>query len=625
MKLKLIQLWVGKIPDYFWFHYETTKNLNNVEFLIFTDSNLVVDSNNYRIIPITKFEIEEKVSLMLNYKYKISNSKKINDLKSCLGELFEEYLTDSDFFGFYDIDTLFGDFQKWVFPHMNEYDVISFADSVYHNRLCGPLTIFKNTYKNRTLYRKKINEFINILNNDNIEAFEEHQLSQIALEECKVKLIYDSTNCETHNGGKNTYEAYWCGNQVFVNGEEKLLYHFYRKNHTKFQKIGNTISAYYNKVLVEDFLWVVHFSENYETLLPYLIDSIKKYSNRKCVLYSINYTPSFVFKTQFESEQFIFRRIDIIPGIKDDRGRDSKIMNSKPLILMDAIKSFPNKKFVHIDTDIYLTTNADDITKYFNDLENYPLINSHIHDTVWLRNIVPNEEWSSPIHILLSNINKNIEPVYPRRKCNIIVFDYRSYWFFEEQMKLYEQFKDSGIPGILSIFDEDTANAVLSINELTKCLPLVDIEDSYTINIEKYTDLNHPFHMTGISPNVVLPKTKKDILFFHGFKNVSDYEMIQKEYGKSVLENEEFIVSYKDNTMLFEKNSFIFNKKFETYVDFIMYDDDLNQVLTLLNQEIYNHWVFFVSEIILKKGKYVVKIIESNSKQCIFNDVILIK
>ena len=167
------------------------------------------------------------------------------------------------------------------------------------------------------------------------------------------------------------------------------------------------------------------------------MDSIKKYSNRKCVLYSINYTPDFLFKTQYETDQFIFRRIDMEPGPLDNRGRDSRIMNSKPIILMDAIKAFPGKKFVHIDTDIYLTSNSDNITKYFDRLENYPLMNSHIHDVMYLSGVRPDEEWTSSLHVLLNAMEENNSPVFPRRKCNVIVFDEGSYWFFEEQMKLY--------------------------------------------------------------------------------------------------------------------------------------------------------------------------------------------
>lgn len=622
MKLKLLQLWLGKIPDYFWFHYETTKNIKNVEFLIFTDTDLVVDSKNYTIIPVTKDEIEKKVSSMLRYEYRIYNFRKINDLKSCLGELFEEHLIGCDYFGFYDIDTMFGDFQKWIFPHMGEYDVISFADSVFHNRLCGPLTIIRNNYDNLRLYRKKLIEFQNSLNSESIHAFEEHQLSQIFLENLKVKLIYDSTNCETLNGGKNTYNAYWSGNKVFVNNEEKLLYHFYRKNHTKFQKIGNIVSAFYDKKFIDDFLWVVHFSENYETLLPYLMDSIKKYSNRKCVLYSINYSPTFTFKTQYESEQFIFRRIDIPPGELDFRGRDQSIMCSKPVILMDAIDSFPDKKFVHIDTDIYLTENADDIIKFFPRIENYPLMNSHIHDVMYVSNIVPNEEWTSPLHVLLEEMNVEDSLIFPRRKCNIIVFDERCRWFFEEQMIVYHIHNNSR-PGIFTFQDEDSANALIVKYQLKNVLPLLDIEESYDLEMEKI--YNYSYNMTGTSPFVELPKNINDFLFFHGFKKTEDYEKIKKEYGASTLECEEMIVTYSNNTILFEKNSFMTTKKIEQVVDFVIFELDGTELFRLGGQYFYNYWYFYLSDITLVPKKYLIKIYETNTQKCVFNDILEVK
>ena len=623
MKLKLIQLWLGEIPGYFWHHYETTKNLRDVEFLIFTDSDLRVDSSNYKIIYVTREEIEKKVSLMIGFDYRIISAKKTNDLKSCLGELFEEYLIDCDFYGFYDIDTLFGDFQKWIFPYMEKYDVISFADSIYHNRLGGPLTIIKNTPENVRMYRKKLEEFILSLNNEDIDAFEEHQLSAIFLEYRNVKLLYDSTNCETDNGGKNTYDAYWSGGKVFIKGKEKLLYHFYRKDHTKFQIIGNSICAFYDKKYIDDFLWVVHFSEKYETLLPYLMNSIKKYSNRKCVFYSINYSPNFAYQTQMESDQFIFRRIDMEPGPLDVRGRDTRIMNSKPLILMDAIKSFPGKKFVHIDTDIYLTSNADDITRFFDRIGNYPLMNSHVHDVMYISGIRPDEEWTSPLHVLLEAMEEKNNPIFPRRKCNIILFDDRSYWFFQEQMELYERFKDSKIPGILAIFDEDTANSLLAKYQLPKSLPLLDIEEIYNLEMEKI--YNYSYNMTGTSPRTEIPKSINDLLFFHGFKSPSDYEKIEEEYGSHTLENEEMVLRYSNRTISFEKNSFMSTKKIESLVDFVVYDLKGVELFRLSQQDFYRYWLFYISGIELKSGKYEVKILESNTGKCIFKDLLEIK
>lgn len=619
MKLKLIQLWLGPIPDYFWLHYETTKNLN-VDFLFVTDQDIELDSKNYEVIKTSAEEIQNCLSLVLNTDFKIKNNKKVCDLKACLGHLYESYTEGYDYVGVYDIDTLFGDLDKFVLPYIGEYDFISIGDIQIHNRLSGPFLIFKNTRELRELYIGE--EFIRCFDSEEVQCFEEQVISRIAMENFSVKLI-DSSNSNSSNGGKNEYESLWSGGKVFVQGEEKLLYHFYRKNHTKFQRIGNIISSSYNKVYMDDFLWVVHFSEKYEFLLPYLIDSIKKYSNRKCVLYSINYTPNFLFKTQFESDQFIFRRIDMEPGPSDYRGRDQTIMCSKPVILMDAIDSFPGKKFVHLDTDIYLTANSDDIVKYFDRIENYPLMNSHIHDVMYISGVRKDEEWTSPLHILLEAMGETNDPVFPRRKCNIILFDEKSRWFFQEQMDLYHEHKESR-EGIFLFQDEDSANALLAKYQFRNSLPLIDMEESYNLNMEKI--YNYSYNMTGTSPWAELPKNINDFLFFHGFKSPSDYEKIQEEYGSSTLENEEMILNYSSGTISFEKNSFLTTKRnIDSLVDFVVYLPGGEEILRLSSQEFHKYWMFYISSIILSSGKYTVKIFESISSRCIYNDVIEIK
>jgi hypothetical protein len=161
--------------------------------------------------------------------------------------------------------------------------------------------------------------------------------------------------------------------------------------------------------------------------------------------------------------------------------------------------------------------------------------------------------------------------------------------------------------------------------QLQKSLPLIDIENSYDIDISRFTDKNHPFNHTDISSYVILPKTKNDTLFFHGFKSDSEYDNIKKNYGNSVLECEEMCVTYKDNTIFFEKNSFLTSKIINENVDFIVRDLNGNIVEKLENQELFNYWVFYISNVFLDKKYYIIEIIKSSSKQKIYGNILFLE
>lgn len=611
-KVALIQCWIGPIPDYFWFHYETTKNIYGIDFYLFTDQNIKLDAENYFVNHINIDSIENIVNQRLNTQIRILSNKKVCDLKASLGDIFYEYIKEYQYFGFYDIDTLFGDTHKYILSEIGNYDVISTGNEIYHNRIGGPFCILKNTDELRTLYKSE--EFINCFSHDWVDCFEEGFLNHKLLEKYSVKIIYDM-NCESDNGGKNTYDAFFSGGKLFSNNREIFLYHFYRKNTTKLNKVGNVITAGYDKKFINDFYWVVSFTKDYEKLFSGFADSMKKYSNRKCIVYSINYDylPDF---NLINSEQFIFRRIDIIEGDKDYMGRDINIITSKPKINLDALDYSPNSKFVSIDVDSYLTSNSDEIKKYFNHLENYPLFNSHVWDVVNLKNIVHGQEWSSPLHILADEMGVNVE-VFPRRKTNVAVFDVQSKWFFEEQMNIYSNYKNIK-EGILALHDEDTANIILNKNKYTKSLPLVDTEDVNYIDFDLISNYNFSEHLEK-------PKTKNDILFFHGIKNQNRVKELIENYGKSVIECEEFYIQYRDGKVSFEKNSFLTTKNFSNVVSFKIYDKNDNLVFNLSGMEIRNYFYFFIDSLFLEKGDYVIKITEDKDDFCIFRDILSIK
>ena len=615
----LIQVWLGKIPDYFWFHYETTKDIIGFDFILFTDQDIKLDSKNYTVVNTTKDDIEIRLSGKLNYDIKISNNKKTCDLKAAFGDIFEEYLVDYDYFGCYDIDTLFGDVYNGVKPYLDHYDFITIGEETFHNRLSGPFLIIKNTQDLRDLYKK--GDYIGCMLSDNVECYEEHTLSDLAKEKYKVRIV-NSMNCESENGGKNTYDVCWSGGKLMVGDVEKHLYHFIRKDHTIFQKVGNKIFGRYDKKFIDDFYWVFGFTENYSHTISFLMDSINKYSNRKCIIYSINFDYNIPNKF-LTSDQFIFKRIDIESGKKDSRGRDENIISCKPKLMVDVINFLPNKKFIFIDSDVYLTTASDDFASYFNQLENYPLINQHTHDRLYLCNIIEGENWTSTVDILAEAANVEVN-VFPRRKTNVMLFDKNSEWFFKEQLQMYEEYKDSR-HGIFTLHDEDSANVILSKYGLNKSLHLCDIEESSNINMSKFTDMNHPFHATELSEHLILPSHQNDVFCFHGLKYDWQYKNIQDDYGNSVIDCEEILVYYRNNSIFFEKNSFLTTKKINETVDFIVKNNTGEIVVELKNQKLFEYWIFFVSNIWLNNETYGIEILKSLSREKIYNNILIIK
>jgi hypothetical protein len=173
---------------------------------------------------------------------------------------------------------------------------------------------------------------------------------------------------------------------------------------------------------------------------------------------------------------------------------------------------------------------------------------------------------------------------------------------------------------IIHIFDEDIVNSLIWKYQLNRVLPLIDMEEFYDLDFSNLQ--NYSYHTTDYSAHVKLPKTVDDFLIFHGYKKQEDYEKIKSNYGNGVLNIQDFIISYENNILFFKKNNFLNNKKIANKVDFNLYDEKFNLIFSLQNQEIYNYWTFYISDIFLKNSKINIRIVESESNRLIYKNTL---
>ena len=615
-KVLLLQMWFGPIPEYFKYHLATTRDLEGFDFLIITDDlSFQVDAQNYRVVNFTAEDFVIRFFQKTGRAAGLRFQKKASDFKICLADIFSEYCEGYTHVGFYDIDTLFSKMNRVREELVNDWDFITLADEIYADRLNGPLVIFKNEPNLVKAYQTE-KCYFDLENSDKTDC-DEKSYSDHIIQNYRVKKIWACRNLDPKTHGLIEYHCKWQNGNLTSMGRDLEQYHFYNKDTTKFVQLDdNTILAAYNKTLVKDFYWVTCFTENYTSIGENMLRSIVRHSNRPCLVYTVNFDWA-IPDDLLASEQFLVRRFDLTKDKMNRLDRNS-YMNAKPLYLIDAIDFLPDAKFIYVDADSSITASADQLRDKFSDLDNYPLINSHTHDDILVR---VNGEWINSLQILLSQMNVE-RTAYPRRKCNLMLFDSRSLWFFKEQIGLFDEHIDSQ-PNIFALHDEDSANAILSKYRLTKGLPVIDIEEVWDLDLSKYS--SYSYSVSENSKNSILPTGPNQVAIFHQLKSQEAFDQINNYYGKSVICQDEIIIKYENSSFIWQRNVPEVKSKIPELLDFIIYGETGNQIFKLENQRFRDYWVFCVWNLPLNPGLYPTQIVDSNSGRILYSEILQIK
>lgn len=147
MKIVLIIPYFGKFPEYFNVFLNSCKYNKDYTWLIYTDNQ---EKYVYPQNVIKKFisyeQVKEKIAHKFDFSFEIKYYHKLCDLKPAYGYIFEEDIKDFDFWGFCDMDLIWGDLNKFITPKILEK-----YDKIY---TFGHLTLFKNTYENNRRFMK---------------------------------------------------------------------------------------------------------------------------------------------------------------------------------------------------------------------------------------------------------------------------------------------------------------------------------------------------------------------------------------------------------------------------------------------------------------------------------------
>ena len=148
IKVAFVICWFGKLPSYLPIWLKSCKWNPNYTFLLLTDNKPNYPfPDNVRYIPYTKVRFLDKVKASLKVSPNLIGSYRLCDFRPMYGVILRDELKDYDFWGYCDVDLVFGDISCYVGS-----DILSSYDTVFNG---GHFTLFHNNVEMNNLYRQK--------------------------------------------------------------------------------------------------------------------------------------------------------------------------------------------------------------------------------------------------------------------------------------------------------------------------------------------------------------------------------------------------------------------------------------------------------------------------------------
>lgn len=169
-KICIVIPYFGKWPR--WIRYYLTSCIFNssIDWMFFTDCGYPgLASDNLIFHQMTLHDINKLASSQLNLKIFIQNPYKLCDLKPAYGIIFQEYLKDYDFWGYGDIDLVYGNIRHFITEEvLSRFDFVTFHPKFIPGHLC----MFRNNSIVNNIF-KKCSNWQSVFQNEKMYSFAE--------------------------------------------------------------------------------------------------------------------------------------------------------------------------------------------------------------------------------------------------------------------------------------------------------------------------------------------------------------------------------------------------------------------------------------------------------------------
>lgn len=165
----------GVWPCWFGFFLKSCSHNPAIDWLFYTDcGEPPMTADNLRFVHCSFAEYKQKVSDTLGIHFDPHSAYKLCDIKPAYGLIHQQELAGYDFWGFGDVDVIYGDLQGYISDDMLRHNLVSF----HGHRVGGHLCLLRNNALMRHAFQR-CREWRAVFSDKNNHAFDERQFNAL--------------------------------------------------------------------------------------------------------------------------------------------------------------------------------------------------------------------------------------------------------------------------------------------------------------------------------------------------------------------------------------------------------------------------------------------------------------
>ncbi|WP_338733330.1 DUF6625 family protein [Mangrovimonas cancribranchiae] len=168
---------------------------------------------NITFLPTTLSTLNTKVNTIVSANVPLT-PRKFCDLKPAYGDIFYDEIRDYDYWGFCDLDIVWGDIRQFITPRvLDEYDIISSRKEA----ISGHFTLFRNTNYIQELY-KKLPNYKTLFEHPKFQWTDEVALTNYLKNNQELKVYWPKILCNQERG-RDSHQDYYLDRWQWQDGK----------------------------------------------------------------------------------------------------------------------------------------------------------------------------------------------------------------------------------------------------------------------------------------------------------------------------------------------------------------------------------------------------------------------